>query len=118
MPAHLLVTSERMYCLQVVQGRKGRRSSKQVWVRAMEPRELVDVAKITSRRSFPELITFKFSDPATAGEEEPTIVAADRYIIPDAGTATKAIKYLIIEAENRKGRVDQPTTSDRTETDT
>uniref|UniRef100_H2Z092 TBC1 domain family member 23 n=1 Tax=Ciona savignyi TaxID=51511 RepID=H2Z092_CIOSA len=104
LPAYLVVTADEMICLIEVKQRKGRRRSKQIYVKARPPRSLIAVVKITSRRSFPELITFKFGEIVAAGEknEDVKIVAADRYILPEAGSATKAIKHIIVEAEARK----------------
>uniref|UniRef100_H2Z093 TBC1 domain family member 23 n=1 Tax=Ciona savignyi TaxID=51511 RepID=H2Z093_CIOSA len=103
LPAYLVVTADEMICLIEVKQRKGRRRSKQIYVKARPPRSLIAVVKITSRRSFPELITFKFGEIVAAGEknEDVKIVAADRYILPEAGSATKAIKHIIVEAEAR-----------------
>ena len=99
-PGHLFVTHDRMFCLEVV---KSRRKSKQTWVRIRQPQRLLStIVRITSRRSFPELITFKFGDLDHMQDEDIKVVAADRYILPEAGTATKAIKLLIVESEEKK----------------
>ncbi|XP_078486638.1 TBC1 domain family member 23-like [Ciona intestinalis] len=104
LPAHLVVTSDQMICLIEVKPKRGRKKPKLTYVKARPPRSLAAVVKITSRRSFPELITFKFGEIISPAEkeEEVEIVAADRYILPEAGTATKSIKHLIIEAEKKK----------------
>ena len=101
--AHLLVTSENMFCLVEVRGRRNKRNAKQIWVKLKQERLLCTVAKITSRRSLPELITFKFGDINQIKESDDVeIVAADRYLIPNAGDATRLIKQLIVEADERR----------------
>jgi len=101
--AHLLVTSEYMYCLVEVRGRRSKRGAKQTWVKLKQERLLYTVAKITSRRSLPERISFKFGDVAQIGESDDVkIVATDRYIIPNAGDATRLIKQLIVQADERR----------------
>ena len=101
--AYLLVTSEHMYCLVEIKTRRGNRNNRQTWVRMKQERLLCTVVKITSRRSMPELITFKFGDISQISEsDDVTIVAADRYIIPNAGDATRMIKQLIVKADERR----------------
>ena len=101
--AHLLVTSDHMYCLVEVRGRRSKRGFKQTWVKLKQERLLYTVVKITSRRSLPELITFKFGDVTQIGEtDDVAIVAADRYLIPNAGDATRLIKQLIVQADERR----------------
>lgn len=106
-PAVLFVSHQEMRCLLEVKAKKRRGgvSSRHTWVRALASRPLRSVVRITSRRSFPELITFKFGDEKAMNdlcEEVPSdieIIASDRYILPDAGAATKAIKQLIVESD-------------------
>ena len=103
--AHLLVTPERLYSLVEVRGRKGRRNMKQRWVRLWQERLLCTIIKITSRRSLPELITFKFGDfDRIDTDDDVEVVAADRYIIPNAGDATKVIKQLVVQADEKRQR--------------
>jgi len=105
--AYLYVTETDMRCLLEVKPRKRRLAPKNIWVRALQPRLLRCIARITSRRSFPELITFKFGDSEKMLEltedsaESIKIVAIERYILVEAGTATKAIKQLIIESDEK-----------------
>ena len=113
-PAHLFVSQSEMRCLVEVKPRRrgsammgrGGVEPKHTWVRdAGTCRQLRAIVRITSRRSFPELITFKFGDPAlmedmseeSVANDKIEVVASHRYIIPDAGSATKAIKQLIVE---------------------
>ncbi|XP_035265566.1 TBC1 domain family member 23 isoform X2 [Anguilla anguilla] len=86
-PSHLLVTATHMYCLREIASRKGF-----AYIQSRQP--LSSVVKITSKKKHPELITFKFGNSNTAGVE---IMAVERYLIPNAGDATKAIKQQIMK---------------------
>ncbi|KAK2091848.1 hypothetical protein P7K49_031132 [Saguinus oedipus] len=55
---------------------------------------LNSVVKITSKKKHPELITFKYGNSSASGIE---ILAIERYLIPNAGDATKAIKQQIMK---------------------
>uniref|UniRef100_A0A3B3QIV0 TBC1 domain family member 23 n=1 Tax=Paramormyrops kingsleyae TaxID=1676925 RepID=A0A3B3QIV0_9TELE len=86
-PSHLLVTATHMYCLREIASRKG-------FAYIQSRQALNSVVKITSKKKHPELITFKFGNSNTAGVE---IQAVERYLIPNAGDATKAIKQQIMK---------------------
>uniref|UniRef100_A0AAR2KBU1 Rab-GAP TBC domain-containing protein n=1 Tax=Pygocentrus nattereri TaxID=42514 RepID=A0AAR2KBU1_PYGNA len=86
-PSHLLVTATHMYCLREIASRKG-------FAYIQSRQALSSVVKITSKKKHPELITFKFGNNNAAGVE---IVAVERYLIPNAGDATKAIKQQIMK---------------------
>ncbi|XP_061681809.1 TBC1 domain family member 23 isoform X2 [Syngnathoides biaculeatus] len=87
-PSHLLVTATHMYCLREIGARKG-------FAYIQSRQALSSVVKITSKKKHPELITFKFgSNNSTAGVE---IAAVERYLIPNAGDATKVIKQQIMK---------------------
>nr|XP_039268454.1 TBC1 domain family member 23-like [Styela clava] len=90
-PAHLAVDKDDMVCFREY---KAFKKSKIV-----TRRSLALVSKITSKRSCPELITFKFNVP-TEGENEDgeakSVEEVDRYLIPEAGQATKYIKQQIM----------------------
>ncbi|XP_046893006.1 TBC1 domain family member 23 isoform X4 [Hypomesus transpacificus] len=86
-PSHLLVTATHMYSLREIASRKGF-----AYIQSRQP--LNSVVKITSKKKHPELITFKFGSNNTAGVE---ISAVERYLIPNAGDATKAIKQQIMK---------------------
>ncbi|XP_077440883.1 TBC1 domain family member 23 isoform X2 [Vanacampus margaritifer] len=87
-PSHLLVTATHMYCLREIAARKG-------FAYIQSRQALSSVVKITSKKKHPELITFKFgSNNAAAGVE---ISAVERYLIPNAGDATKVIKQQIMK---------------------
>ncbi|XP_061634236.1 TBC1 domain family member 23 [Phyllopteryx taeniolatus] len=87
-PSHLLVTATHMYCLREIGARKG-------FAYIQSRQALSSVVKITSKKKHPELITFKFgSNNSTAGVE---ISAVERYLIPNAGDATKVIKQQIMK---------------------
>ncbi|XP_065121023.2 TBC1 domain family member 23 isoform X2 [Paramisgurnus dabryanus] len=86
-PSHLLITATHMYCLREIAARKG-------FAYIQSRQALNSVVKITSKKKHPELITFKFGNNNAEGVE---IVAVERYLIPDAGDATKAIKQQIMK---------------------
>ncbi|XP_056102328.1 TBC1 domain family member 23 isoform X2 [Rhinichthys klamathensis goyatoka] len=86
-PSHLLITATHMYCLREIAARKG-------FAYIQSRQALNSVVKITSKKKHPELITFKFGNNNAAGVE---IVAVERYLIPDAGDATKVIKQQIMK---------------------
>uniref|UniRef100_A0A673IHS7 TBC1 domain family member 23 n=1 Tax=Sinocyclocheilus rhinocerous TaxID=307959 RepID=A0A673IHS7_9TELE len=85
-PSHLLITATHMYCLREIAARKGF-----AYIQSRQP--LNSVVKITSKKKHPELITFKFGNNNAAGVE---ILAVERYLIPNAGDATKVIKQQIM----------------------
>ncbi|XP_053242146.1 TBC1 domain family member 23 isoform X1 [Podarcis raffonei] len=86
-PSHLLVTATHMYCLREIASRKG-------FAYIQSRQALNSVVKITSKKKHPELITFKYGNSTTSGIE---ILAIERYLIPNAGDATKAIKQQIMK---------------------
>ncbi|KAG7463474.1 hypothetical protein MATL_G00177020 [Megalops atlanticus] len=86
-PSHLLVTATHMYCLREIASRKGF-----AYIQSRQP--LSSVVKITSKKKHPELITFKFGNSNAEGVE---VLAVERYLIPNAGDATKAIKQQIMK---------------------
>ncbi|XP_052415013.1 TBC1 domain family member 23 isoform X2 [Carassius gibelio] len=85
--SHLLITATHMYCLREIAARKG-------FAYIQSRQALNSVVKITSKKKHPELITFKFGNNNAAGVE---IVAVERYLIPNAGDATKVIKQQIMK---------------------
>ncbi|XP_074974650.1 TBC1 domain family member 23 isoform X5 [Caretta caretta] len=86
-PSHLLVTATHMYCLREIPSRRG--------LAYIQSRQALNsVVKITSKKKHPELITFKYGNSSTSGIE---ILAVERYLIPNAGDATKAIKQQIMK---------------------
>uniref|UniRef100_A0A3B4B9B1 TBC1 domain family member 23 n=1 Tax=Periophthalmus magnuspinnatus TaxID=409849 RepID=A0A3B4B9B1_9GOBI len=84
---HLLITATHMYCLREIASRKG-------FAYIQSRQALNSVVKITSKKKHPELITFKFGTNNSAGVE---ILAVERYLIPNAGDATKVIKQQIMK---------------------
>ncbi|PKU38395.1 tbc1 domain family member 23 isoform x1 [Limosa lapponica baueri] len=81
------VTATHMYCLREIPSRKG--------LAYIQSRQALNsVVKITSKKKHPELITFKYGNSNTSGIE---ILAVERYLIPNAGDATKAIKQQIMK---------------------
>ncbi|XP_029434398.1 TBC1 domain family member 23 isoform X2 [Rhinatrema bivittatum] len=87
LPSHLLVTATHMYCLREIGARKG-------FAYIQSRQALNSVVKITSKKKHPELITFKYGNSSSSGIE---ILAVERYLIPNAGDATKAIKQQIMK---------------------
>ncbi|XP_052455447.1 TBC1 domain family member 23 isoform X1 [Carassius gibelio] len=85
--SHLLITATHMYCLREIAARKG-------FAYIQSRQALNSVVKITSKKKHPELITFKFGNNNASGVE---ISAVERYLIPDAGDATKVIKQQIMK---------------------
>ncbi|XP_015427633.1 PREDICTED: TBC1 domain family member 23 [Myotis davidii] len=86
-PSHLLVTATHMYCLREILSRKG--------LAYIQSRQALNsVVKITSKKKHPDLITFKYGNSSASGIE---ILAIERYLIPNAGDATKAIKQQIMK---------------------
>ncbi|XP_077198177.1 TBC1 domain family member 23 isoform X2 [Paroedura picta] len=86
-PSHLLVTATHMFCLREIPSRKGL-----AYIQSRQA--LSSVVKITSKKKHPELITFKYGNSTATGIE---ILAVERYLIPNAGDATKAIKQQIMK---------------------
>ncbi|XP_008568579.1 PREDICTED: TBC1 domain family member 23 [Galeopterus variegatus] len=87
MHLHLLITATHMYCLREILSRKG--------LAYIQSRQALNsVVKITSKKKHPELITFKYGNSSASGIE---ILAIERYLIPNAGDATKAIKQQIMK---------------------
>uniref|UniRef100_A0A7N8X596 TBC1 domain family member 23 n=1 Tax=Mastacembelus armatus TaxID=205130 RepID=A0A7N8X596_9TELE len=86
-PSHLLITATHMYCLREIASRKG-------FAYIQSRQALNSVVKITSKKKHPELITFKFGSNNSAGVE---VSAVERYLIPNAGDATKVIKQQIMK---------------------
>lgn len=91
-PAHLVIDKDDMVCFREY---KAYKKSKPV-----TRRSLATVSKITSKRSCPEMITFRFNVPTDEIDEESgdakTVEQIDRYLIPEAGQATKYIKQQIM----------------------
>jgi hypothetical protein len=73
------------------------------WIQARRP--LNTIMKITSKKHHPEFITFRYgsalspasSSKASKSASDEEITAVDRFIIPQAGEATKYIKQQIMK---------------------
>ncbi|KFD68655.1 hypothetical protein M514_03676 [Trichuris suis] len=65
----------------------------QAIVRAMHP--LSSIGKITSRRMFPELLSFTFHGEAKNGEE--ASLKVERYVVEKAGDCAKMVKQAILD---------------------
>ncbi|XP_032826862.1 TBC1 domain family member 23 isoform X1 [Petromyzon marinus] len=87
---HLLVTATHLYGLRELGSRGGGGADGACIV---SRRALSSVLKITSKKRRPELITFKFG---VADGNNLTLHATDRYLIPNAGEATKLVKQQIM----------------------
>ncbi|XP_043190713.1 TBC1 domain family member 23-like isoform X1 [Amphibalanus amphitrite] len=85
-PSLLLVTPTQLLVLREVPDKPG-------WARLAARRSLTSVVTITSKKKRPELITFKYGVNDGDGM---TITDLDRFYIPRAGEATKAVKMAII----------------------
>jgi len=83
-------------------------------------RLLQTITKITSKKNFPEIITFRYTTNQEDEEEEEQQVKSkkkpktkspidcDKVYLPDAGDATKNIKILIMKALNMFDNPNQP----------
>ncbi|XP_077285439.1 TBC1 domain family member 23 [Arctopsyche grandis] len=85
--AYLVITSSHLVVMRDEEKRKG---FAQIIVR----RPLSSIVKITAKKRHPELITFKYGMP-----EGDTLVIKDmdRFLIPNAGEATKAVSNQIVK---------------------
>jgi hypothetical protein len=72
-------------------------------------RLLQTITKITSKKTIPEIITFRYTTNQEAEEEEKKVkskikpkipIDCDKVYLADAGDATKNIKILIMKALN------------------
>jgi len=69
-------------------------------------RPLNTITKITSKKNFPEIITFRYTINQVQDDEQDktikskikTSTSCDKVYLPDAGDATKNIKLLIIKS--------------------
>ncbi|CAF4926554.1 unnamed protein product [Rotaria sp. Silwood1] len=97
-PSLLLVSSTHLYILRKLPEHKS-------MANLVCRRPLETITKITSKKNFPEIITFRYGTNQDEQDEKlktktklPT--EFDRVYLPDAGDATKNIKLLIIKALN------------------
>lgn len=83
-------------------------------------RLLQTITKITSKKTIPEIITFRYATNQDDDDEEQqqqnksknkpkpkTPIDCDRVYLPDAGDATKNIKILIMKALNMFDNLDE-----------
>ncbi|CAF3202990.1 unnamed protein product [Rotaria socialis] len=97
-PSLLLVSSTHLFILRKLPEHK-------TMANLVSRRPLESITKITSKKNFPEIITFRY---ATNQDEQEKKVKAktklsidcDRVYLPDAGDATKNIKLLIVKSLN------------------
>ena len=86
-PARIILTSKNIYTLRELPDRPG-------WAQLFSENSLVTLIKITSKRHHPELITLRFG---TVEEIE----SMQRFIIPQAGAACKAMKIAVLKEVDR-----------------
>ncbi|CAG2194518.1 TBC1D23 [Mytilus edulis] len=86
-PSYILVTDNHMYILREIPIRKG-------MAHIQSRRALGSIVKITSKKRHPELITFKYG---SLEDESVEVTDMDRFLIPNAGEATKKIKQQIVK---------------------
>ncbi|CAF4083590.1 unnamed protein product, partial [Rotaria sp. Silwood2] len=94
----LLVSSTHLYILRKLPEHK-------TMANLVCRRPLETITKITSKKNFPEIITFRYGTKQNEQEEKSKTKTKlptefDRVYLPDAGDATKNIKLLIIKALN------------------
>jgi len=87
LPSLLLVLPTQLVVLREVASQPGR-------AHLAAKRSLTSVVTITSKKKRPELITFKYGRNDVDGV---TVTDLDRFYIPRAGDATKAVKMAIIK---------------------
>lgn len=99
----LLVSSTHLYILRKLPEHK-------TMANLVSRRLLETITKITSKKNFPEIITFRYGNPSEQ-DDEPVPIAknkmknkpklpidCDKVYLPDAGDATKNVKILIMKA--------------------
>lgn len=88
-------------------------------------RPLKTITKITSKKNFPEIITFRYATKDDEEEEELPLssnksknkpkpkapIDCDKVYLADAGGATKNVKILIMKALNMLNENNEPTTN-------
>ncbi|XP_035228316.1 TBC1 domain family member 23-like [Stegodyphus dumicola] len=84
-PGHLIVTESHLYILRTNKQKKG-------YAHIVATRLLSSIVKITSKRKYPEWITFAYGHSV---DGEIVIDSRDHLLIPKAGDATSLIKYHI-----------------------
>lgn len=86
-PSYILVTDNHMYILREIPNRKS-------MAHIQSRRALGSIVKITSKKRHPELITFKYG---SVEDDSVEVTDFDRFLIPNAGEATKQIKQQIVK---------------------
>jgi len=85
--SYILVTDNHMYILREIPNRKS-------MAHIQSRRALGSIVKITSKKRHPELITFKYG---SLEDDSIEVTDFDRFLIPNAGEATKKIKQQIVK---------------------
>jgi len=113
-PSLLLVSATHLYILRKLPEHK-------TMANLVSRRLLETITKITSKKNFPEIITFRYGKPSDQ-DDEPVVtttknkiktkpklpIDCDKVYLPDAGDATKNVKILIMKALHM---LDEPTDS-------
>ncbi|UJR13830.1 hypothetical protein I4U23_000841 [Adineta vaga] len=114
-PSFLLVSSTQLYILRKLPEHK-------TMANLVSRRPLETITKITSKKNFPEIITFRYASTQEEEEKEqqqqqnvkskgktkPKIpIDCDKVYLPDAGDATKNIKLLIMKVLNMFDNLDE-----------
>ncbi|CAF0727300.1 unnamed protein product [Rotaria sordida] len=105
-PSLLLVSSTHLYILRKLPEHK-------TMANLVSRRPLNTISKITSKKNFPEIITFRYASNQAEDEEEEKStksniknakakipIDCDKVYLPDAGDAIKSIKILIMKELN------------------
>lgn len=92
--AYLVITNSHLIVSRDVEGRRG-------YVQITVRRPLSSIVKITAKKRHPELITFKYGMP---DGDTLVIKDMDRFLIPNAGEATKVVSNQIVKhLDNKNG---------------
>ncbi|XP_062499540.1 TBC1 domain family member 23-like [Corticium candelabrum] len=88
-PTHLLLTRTHMFVLHDISNRKG-------WATIRDRQLLTMIVKITSKKKYPDLITFKFGSVSNDGVT--SLTGRRRFLIPKAQRVMKVVRDAIMNA--------------------
>lgn len=66
-------------------------------------RQLTSILKITSKRNYPELLTFKYGFELTPDKEK--ITGIEKFFVPKAGDCAKSVKLAIVNLMQQNNEV-------------
>uniref|UniRef100_A0A915ID69 Rab-GAP TBC domain-containing protein n=1 Tax=Romanomermis culicivorax TaxID=13658 RepID=A0A915ID69_ROMCU len=92
--SHLFILRDSFTCSQLP------KNEEKGYAYVKSRRQLSSILKITSKRQYPELLTFKYGFELAPGEEK--VTATERFFIPKAGDCAKAIKMSIVSLLQQK----------------